>query len=112
MKQNVSFYWQNILDSILRLEQYLSGVSEKDFQVNFLLLDGVIRKLELIGEPVKHLSTNLRSRSSDVPWQDIAGARDKLIHDYFGVDFDLVWLMVREDIPFLEIEIIRILDET
>lgn len=111
MKHNEIFYLQNILDSILRIEQYLSGVTEKDFQENNLVQDGVIRQLEIIGEAVKHLSPDLRSRYPNVPWQDIAGARDKLIHDYFGVDIPLVWLMVCNDIPFLKNEIIRIMEE-
>jgi uncharacterized protein with HEPN domain len=100
-----------MLDSTLRIEQYLSGVSEKDFLENNLVQDGVIRQLEIIGEAVKHLSPDLRSRNSHVPWQDIAGARDKLIHDYFGVDVSQVWLMADKDIPFLRDEIIRIMGE-
>jgi uncharacterized protein with HEPN domain len=111
MKHNEIFYLQNIMDSILRIEQYLSGVSEKDFQENSLVQDGVIRQLEIIGEAVKHLSADLRSRYPHGPWQDIAGARDKLIHDYFGVDIGQVWLMACEDIPFLKDEITRIMDE-
>ncbi len=67
MKHNEIFYLQNILDSILRIEQYLSGVTEKDFQENNLVQDGVIRQLEIIGEAVKHLSPDLRSRYPYVP---------------------------------------------
>jgi len=111
MKHNETFYLQSILDSILRIEQYLSGVSERDFLENVLVQDGVIRQLEIIGEAVKRLSVDLRSRYPQVPWQDIAGTRDKLIHDYFGVDIDKVWLMAYEDLPILKNEIIKILDE-
>jgi uncharacterized protein with HEPN domain len=111
MKHNDIFYLHNILDSILRIEQYLSGVSEKDFQENSLVQDGVIRQLEIIGEAVKHMSTDLRSRYSRVPWNDIAGARDKLIHDYFGVDIGQIWIMAWDDIPFLKAEIIRMMEE-
>lgn len=111
MKHNETYYLQSILDSILRIEQYLSGVSERDFLENVLVQDGVIRQLEIIGEAVKRLSVDLRSRYPQVPWQDIAGTRDKLIHDYFGVDIDKVWLMAYEDLPILKNEIIKILDE-
>lgn len=99
------------MDSILRIEKYLTGISNQDFLENGLVQDGVIRQLEIIGEAVKHLPDNLRSRYPLVPWQDIAGARDKLIHDYFGVDIDQVWIMAHEDIPSLKNEITRILDE-
>jgi uncharacterized protein with HEPN domain len=110
MKHENSFYLQSILDSILRIETYLTGVSESDFLLNGLIQDGVIRQLEIVGEAVKHLSSDLRDRYPLVPWQDIAGARDKLIHDYFGVDIDQVWLMANDDLPLLKREIARILE--
>jgi uncharacterized protein with HEPN domain len=111
MKHDNSFYLQSILDSIIRIETYLKNVKETDFQQNGLLQDGVIRQLEIIGEAVKHLSNDVLSRYPLVPWQDIAGARDKLIHDYFGVDIDQIWLMACEDIPLLKIHITKILED-
>ncbi len=111
MKHDNSFYLHSILDSILRIETYLKNVPETDFQQNGLLQDGVIRQLEIIGEAVKHLSHDLRSRYPLVPWQDIAGVRDKLIHEYFGVDIDQIWLMACEDIPLLKSNISKILDD-
>jgi uncharacterized protein with HEPN domain len=66
-----------------------------------LLQDGVIRQLEIIGEAAKRLSSGLRRRYPDISWQDMAGMRDKLIHDYFGVDLMTVWLTATEDLPTL-----------
>jgi len=73
--------------------------------------DGVIRQLEIIGEAVRHLSNSLRIKYPHVPWRDIAGTRDKLIHDYFGIDLEKVWVMVQEDIPTLKIEVEKILND-
>ena len=67
--------------------------------------------LEILGEAVKHLPVAFREKHSDVPWQDIAGARDMLSHHYFGVSLDEVWLMVERDIPVLKKQIIAILGD-
>jgi uncharacterized protein with HEPN domain len=75
-----------------------------------LVQDGVIRQLEIIGEATKRLSREVRAESPSVPWQDIAGMRDKLIHDYFGVDLDAVWLTARDDVPALKAEVSKLLE--
>ena len=64
--------------------------------------DSVIRKLEIIGEATKQLSENLRSRNADIPWQRIAGLRDRLIHDYLGVNLAAVWEITQKDLPVLK----------
>jgi uncharacterized protein with HEPN domain len=69
---------------------------------NYLVQDGVIRQIEIIGEATKRLSKETKENHSDIPWKDIAGMRDKLIHDYFGVDIDAVWDTVKKDIPTLK----------
>ncbi len=79
-------YLRHILDAIKRIEEYVKGIDEESFLRNYLVQDGVIRQIEIIGEAVKRLSTKLRKKYSQIPWQDIAGMRDKLIHDYFGVE--------------------------
>jgi len=71
----------------------------------------VIRQIEIIGEATKRLSNNLRDKHAHIPWQDIAGMRDKLVHDYFGVDIDKVWLTAQDDVPALRAEVTKILGE-
>ena len=111
MKRDETVYLQHILDAIARIEEYLQEVDEEVFQKRYLIQDGVIRQLEIVGEAVKHLSDEVRDQYPDVPWQDIAGMRDKLIHDYFGVDIDKVWLTVKEDIPNFKSQLRTIIDE-
>ena len=109
MTRDDSAYLRHILDAIARIEEYLEGIDEEAFYRQYLVQDGVIRQLEIIGEATKRLSTETRAHCASIPWQDIAGMRDKLIHDYFGVDLEAVWLTARDDIPVLKAAVSRIL---
>jgi len=102
MKKDDTVYMKHILDAIHRVEEYTQNIEYKDFIENHLIQDGVIRQIEIIGEAVKILSNEIREKYTDVPWKDIVGMRNKLIHNYFGVDVDAVWETVKKDIPVLK----------
>lgn len=111
MLRDESVYLRHILDAIGRIETYLQGIDEANFLQLTLIQDGVIRQLEVIGEAVKRLSEELRAKHPLVPWQDIAGMRDMLIHGYFGVDLGKVWLTAQDDLPPLKAEVTEMLKD-
>lgn len=91
---------QHIHDALGRIVSYTANGREA-FLANPQAQDAVIRNLEIVGEAVKHLSAELREQHPDIPWKRIAGMRDEMIHEYFGVDLTIVWNVVEQHIPAL-----------
>jgi len=103
-------YLKHILDAIDLIGEYLRYVNYDEFMNNRMFQDAVTREIEIIGEATKNLSLEVRDGNPNIPWKKIARMRDKLIHGYFGVDPDAVWMTARKDIPMLREEIARIID--
>ncbi|MDM8003537.1 MAG: DUF86 domain-containing protein [Bacteroidota bacterium] len=95
-------YIEHILQSIGRISFYLTGKDYQSFSDDFLTQDAVIRQLEIIGEATKRISKELRAINPNIPWSDMAGMRDILIHDYIDVDTDIVWKTASESLSDLE----------
>lgn len=102
-------YIQHILDSIDKIEGYTQGVGKEKFLKQSLIQDAIIRNIEIIGEAVKLISNETKVKNANIPWKDIVGMRDKLIHAYFGVDLDAVWETLKKDIPSLKKEIKKLI---
>jgi uncharacterized protein with HEPN domain len=101
MSRSAEILLRDILQAADLLAQYTSGLTLEEFTENTEKQDAVARRLEIMGEAVKGLPQDLRDRCPEVPWREIAGTRDVLVHEYFRIDLDLAWEMVKEDIPDL-----------
>jgi uncharacterized protein with HEPN domain len=102
MPRDFSVYLDDILLAVARIREYTSGVSREEFQKDQKTLDAVVRNLQVIGEAVKRLPEDLRARHAEVDWKKVAGLRDMLIHEYFGVDAEIVWDVVQNKLGDLE----------
>ncbi|MEW6227762.1 MAG: DUF86 domain-containing protein [Bacillota bacterium] len=102
---------EQILESIERINGYIAQRSVEDFMAPGELQDAVIRRLEIIGEAATKLPEAFKAQHPEVPWSQISGMRNKLIHEYFGVDLGLTWRTVQKDLPELERQLGEILKE-
>jgi uncharacterized protein with HEPN domain len=105
MKRDVRLYVKDILEAILAIERFVEGMDFEEFREDDKTSSAVIRKFEIIGEAAKHIPEDLRQKYPDIPWKEMAGFRDKLIHFYFGIKYELVWNTIKMELPELKIKI-------
>ncbi len=111
MKRDVRVYVQDILDSIEKIEQYTKTIHREDFIQDSQIQDAVLRRLEIIGEAVKSIPQDFRDKYPRIPWKNMAGMRDVLIHEYFGVNIERAWKVVSEDIFDLRKELLKMKED-
>ena len=109
-KRKPDVYLEDILESVEHIQRFLDGVSEDEFYENVEKQDAVLRRLEIIGEAVKHLPDEIREDHPDIPWRQIAGMRDIIIHEYFGITLEMVWVVATEDILDLKTRVEEIIE--
>lgn len=111
-KRDELIYLQDIVESIIKISVYTSGFDKQAFLENEEKQDAVIRRLEIIGEAAKKISPETRSKYPNLPWKEMAGMRDVLIHEYFGVSPTIVWNVINNELSHLKVEIERIIKNT
>ena len=111
MQKEDLIYIIHIKDCITRIKTYTAGINESEFLKQTIIQDAVIRNFEIIGEATKQLNSTFREKYPAIEWKKIAGMRDKLIHDYIGVDLWAVWGVVENIIPELENSINKIIQQ-
>ncbi|MCK5333136.1 MAG: DUF86 domain-containing protein [Candidatus Aenigmarchaeota archaeon] len=111
MKRNLRLFVEDIEESINNIQNFTQNMTLKKFLEDTLVQDAVLRRLEVIGEATKNIPTEFKDKYPDVPWKKMAGLRDVLTHFYFGINFERVWLVVKDDLPDLKKKIKKILED-
>lgn len=110
-KRDEGVFLEDILDCIIKLEEYVEDVTEDVFEANSEKQDAVIRRIEIIGEAAKNISERTRVKYNTVPWKEMAGMRDIVVHQYFGISTELIWRVATLEIPELKDKIIDVLND-
>lgn len=110
-KRDFSDYLKDIFNSIEEVEGFTAGMSYNEFLEDKKTVNAVIRSLEVLGEAAKKIPERIKTKHPQIPWKRMTGMRDKLIHEYFGVDLEKVWLVVKEELPPIKPFIRQLKDE-
>ncbi|HLC89039.1 MAG TPA: DUF86 domain-containing protein [Candidatus Nanoarchaeia archaeon] len=109
MKKDVVVFLKHIQDAIEKINQFVGTISKSHFLENEEKQYAVMRAIEIIGEAAKNIPEEFRKEYQNIPWKEISGMRDRLIHQYFGVNLERVWVTVQDDLPLLCKQIEKIL---
>ena len=111
MRREFEDYLRDIVDAMGKAQQFVKNLSYKEFKEDDKTVFAVVRALEIVGEATKNIPNDIRNDHPQIPWKDMAGMRDVLIHDYFGADVETIWLTVTEKIPQVKPMIEKILEK-
>ena len=110
-RRGVKFYIADIKDAIRKIEKYTKELTRKRFETDEQVVDAVVRNLGIIGEAVNNLPTDFKSKYPKIPWNKIVGMRNKVLHEYFGIDWGILWETIEKSIPELKKQITKIIKE-
>lgn len=111
MPRDELVFFADMLAAIEKIQRYLENITLEEFLEDEMRIDAVVRNLEIIGEAAGKIPPETRNKCSHIPWKRIVGLRNILIHEYFGIDMDIVWDIIENYLPDLEVETRRILED-
>ena len=109
IKREFILYLEDMLQSMDRIEEYLSSLDFKKFKQTYLVVDAIIRNFEIIGEASKNIPTYIQQKYPEIPWKKMYGLRNLIAHEYFGIDYEMIWEIARKNLPQNRIDLIEII---
>jgi uncharacterized protein with HEPN domain len=109
-ERDVSLYIQDMIEFAQRVVDYAAGQTEASFTAERMRYDAILRNIELVGEAATHVPDDIRALALDVPWRQIVGARNRIVHGYLGIAPDTVWSIVNAQLPALIVSLRALLD--
>lgn len=106
-KRDWKILFEDILDSIAKIESYTNNLTFEIFENNFLVVDAVVRNIEIIGEASKNISPEMQRQFTEIPWQELRGIRNRIVHDYFDVDRSIIWFIVKNELSPLKLALLN-----
>ncbi len=110
-EENDLAFIEHILESINAIKEFSKNLHKKELILSRLKRSAIVREIEIIGEAVKNISEGLKDKHPEIEWKEIVGARDKMIHHYFGVDLNIIWDIIKINLPDLKNKILKIKKE-
>lgn len=100
-----------MLQSMERIEEYLGDLNFRKFKMNYLVVDAVIRNFGIIGEASKNVPKEIQEKYPGIPWKKMYGLRNLIAHEYFGIDYEMIWEIARNNLPQNQIDLINIIEK-
>jgi uncharacterized protein with HEPN domain len=110
-KRDWKILFEDIIESISKIEDYIRDLSFEDFAYNSLLIDGVVRNFEIIGEASKNIPQEIQNKFEDIPWKKLKGIRNRIVHEYFSVDITIIWYIAQNELNPLKISLSKYIQE-
>lgn len=109
-QRNYTLYLEDMLTSMERIEEYIGVLEFRAFKMNYLIVDGIVRNFEIIGEAAKNIPEEIKEKHPEIPWKKMYGLRNLIAHEYFGIDYEMIWEISKHNLPQNLIDLKKIVE--
>ena len=106
-----NLYIEDMLTSMQRIEEYIGEMEFREFKMNYLVVDAIIRNFEIIGEASKNVPPEIKDKYPEIPWKKMYGLRNLIAHEYFGIDYEMIWQISKNSLPQNSIDLRNIIEK-